>query len=1006
MASDSNGLGSISAAVCRLPWQPNSIPRAEVPLCRRDSKSVVPPLSPLAVTKQRTFGKLLVQGVAADIRGATMQDQAKDQRGAPPQAVPRATTMLNAGTTPSSTELGTPQQPRGHTGNAERGRGEQVDSKLTGRRRIQRLEKEKLEMTSTHNQQLCALDAELARLRSSVERGEAQRAELQYRVAVGRRDAQRACESNEALAEQSAALQKVLDMTRQARQEERLALQQEVDERDALVEGLTSESERLHRLLLHQEEALEEVQRRMVGLQKERDKEVQGRKSLEANVEAERAAHLEFKHKCEVAQAALAQERRGQREAQYNLELLRGALGDVERAYQEERESRQGTEKALQRLQTEYEQYKCDVSVALETEKRNTAELAEKLEEEKRQHGNTHLLVEQNRQVHCGKLLEEIREALQQRTHKGAKDDGKRSLPADVMQLLHLRLSGQEVAEQQVQDLLLACERLDEEKQTLKRLTAHQERRLQEVRQLSLKLQERVSRLQEESRDWAVHNEKLQDESKTHLSFLHCISQRLLAGSVLAGPQITPGTLSRSDLCDLISELVEQLTSDLQEANNKVARLQAACEEKSGRVRQLQGHHKLVLAHAREGRRRRAEAWNSRHARTVTQLRDLLSLSRRKSASFLSACALLAGTTAHAQRRLRSLAEQKHLLASRSAAREDLEEELRRLADALGGDEGGRSEGGGRSPARRRWGKYVCVVSALRRWRAVGRRSTELFRLETGGAGVVVCVATATLMGEDVVEGRDALCARWLRSKRLRSAILDCMADLPPPGSSPPRVRSAARSGLARLLDQIVGQSESAPEILHEMIPQTPPPDDSKALVSRLRHHFLLLSQRLHSAEVERRSLRLQVANLRRTESRGEDPRKTVPAKHFHSVCTNLRQALSGEQEARAMLREQSTQRDSLQLRLDAYAAERARAHRALGRTAEALAEARRRLTGKERSLRILGKHLSRVDKERRRLRHVEDANRRQERLIGNGEAAEEVAIGPASGALKGAARK
>lgn len=37
-----------------------------------------------------------------------------------------------------------------------------------------------------------------------------------------------------------------------------------------------------------------------------------------------------------------------------------------------------------------------------------------------------------------------------------------------------------------------------------------------------------------------------------------------------------------------------------------------------------------------------------------------------------------------------------------------------------------------------------------------------------------------------------------------------------------------------------------------------------QALVSTLQQHFLLFSQRLHSAEVERRSLRLEVANLKK----------------------------------------------------------------------------------------------------------------------------------------------
>lgn len=42
--------------------------------------------------------------------------------------------------------------------------------------------------------QVCGLQAELTRLRSSLERGEAQRAELQYQLTVSRRDGERAAE--------------------------------------------------------------------------------------------------------------------------------------------------------------------------------------------------------------------------------------------------------------------------------------------------------------------------------------------------------------------------------------------------------------------------------------------------------------------------------------------------------------------------------------------------------------------------------------------------------------------------------------------------------------------------------------------------------------------------------------------------------------------------------------------------------------------------------------------
>ncbi|XP_034722100.1 coiled-coil domain-containing protein 171-like, partial [Etheostoma cragini] len=99
-----------------------------------------------------------------------------------------------------------------------------------------------------------------------------------------------------------------------------------------------------------------------------------------------------------------------------------------------------------------------------------------------------------------------------------------------------------------------------------------------------------------------------------------------------------------------------------------------------------------------------------------------------------------------------------------------------------------------------------------------------------------------------------------------------------PPGSSPPDVTSLARSALSRLLDHLLDQSDAASSLSPSRADEdtlsgrlrrglsrlTPPKPNTKALVSTLQQHFLLFSQRLHSVEVERRSLRLEVANLKR----------------------------------------------------------------------------------------------------------------------------------------------
>ncbi|KAM3857465.1 coiled-coil domain-containing protein 171 [Diretmus argenteus] len=1030
-----------------------------------------------------------------------------------------------------------------------------VTGEEMARRRVHQLEKDKLELTSIHNQEVSRLQAQLARLRSDVERGEAQRQTLEYQLVVRRREAERDAEKRERLTaraaelQQSAAdLQKALDITRQAREEDQHALQQEVEERDRLVQSVSSENERLHQLLQEQEEALEVLDRRIVELEKEREKEAeavkqqandlkylmekdersraerelsdQRLKSLESNIEAERAAHLESKFNSEIIQlrirdleAAVAVERSGHQEALSSLELIRGQFRELERAYSLEREKTSGTEHTLERLQKEYQQCKSDLDVALETERKATSDLTHRLEENRRQHANTCSLLEQanqrlsHREEDYMSCMKQIRETLQQHINS-AKHDGNQNHSAVVLELLKTTLSSYQhrldTTTKQVQDLLFASERLDEENQKLRQLISDQQRQTEEAELLSITLKEEVMCLRQESSDRSTQNLSLraelqtaqlalerereererereerekekeererevqritdhyQEESKARLSFLYCLYQRLLAGCVLLDQsQCILGTFSWVELCDVITEQADQLTSDLRKANDKLAHLQSVCERKSVCVRELQRSQECVLSRLEESVRRREEAWNDQHTHTVTQLQDelqlcrsqrdslqdhvsslerhrssltsdlsrlqgLLTQSRGESASFLSACALLAGALTHTYRRTHTLSAQKTLLSRRLAEREALEEEVRRLASALGGEE--EEEGGGsRRRAVMRWRRSVCVVLAVRRWCVLARRSTVLFRLEQGGGGQAVCVcvdgesATESRKGHDAPttdkdddEGRGEVCVRWLRSKHLSSVILSSMAELQGAlahtGPSPPEVMSAARSGLSRLLKNVLDQSESVSSLspyrntLASRLEQglhTQP--GLKALVSTLQQHFLVFSQRLHSAEVERRGLRLEVANLKRAAKgelgrRREDPCSLVPAERFDSVCVELRQALSREQQAQALVEEQSDELHTLKLRLHTHTADETHTQHTLSLTAQSLSQARQEVSRKERSLRILGKHLSGVQRERReledRLRQAEEdlreATRCKESVVNYMKAAE-----------------
>ncbi|KAM4565395.1 coiled-coil domain-containing protein 171 [Fundulus diaphanus] len=935
--------------------------------------------------------------------------------------------------------------------------------------RLNLLEKEKLKLTCSHNQEVCALQAEVARLRSTVERGEARRAELQYQLAASRSDR---C----ALTERAAELQEALLVSQQARQEERRAAQQEVEERQRLIQNFSSEKQRLTRLLQDQEAALEESRRKTAEEQRERQQEGevsrrraaelevleerlerscrekeladQRAKALESSLEAERAAHLESRRDVQVLQvrsrdleAALAVERCGQQEAQRSLELLRSGFSELERVYSLETERRGSAERALERLQAELSHYKSEATVALETERKATFDLSKRLEEEESQHGDTRALLQQVRLAaeRQAQADEAFRDTLQRLSGllRPAKHDGKPS-PAEVLQLLEATLSANqrrlEESTQQVRVLLDASQKLQEENRLLQQLVSDQQEHAEEARRALVQLQEEAAALQLQSSDWSAQKKQLQEElqqekqernqevqevrneAEARLLFLHRLHQRLQPRGIL-------GDVTWAELCEAVTQRVDELTSDLQKAEDQVAVLQAACRRRSTCVRELQRSQQGVLARLEESVRSREEAWSRRHALAVAQLQSqlqlcrsqcdshrdrasslerrcssltsdlsrlqgLLSGSRRESSSSFLACALLGGALRHARRCVGALSEQKALLRRQLAERELLEQEVRRLADALGGQEEEEAEER-RRRTRRRWRRGVCAVLALQRWTALSRKTAALFQLERSGGSVAVCACgdptTASLKDENG-EGAEGVCARWLRSKSLPSVVLSSMVDLQGAlantASSPPDVISAARSGLSRLLDHLLDQSaRSVPRGSAEQTLIQDRQTSLKALVSALQQHFLDFSQRLHSAEVERRSLRLEVANLKKgLQQERAELNRTVPSERFQSACEELRQALNREQEAQALIQEQSARLQALQQRADKHCF---RQTATLSQTKQALSEVRQQLSRKERSLRILGKHLSGVQKEKRQLE--EKLQRAEEQLRENG---------------------
>ncbi|XP_071022399.1 coiled-coil domain-containing protein 171 isoform X1 [Oncorhynchus clarkii lewisi] len=1051
--------------------------------------------------------------------------------------------------------------------------------------RVNQLERDKLELTSKHNEQVSSLEGQVARLRAAVERGEAQRQTLEYDMAVVRKEAgvERSnlqenmaalCSQNEQLMElqqRVCVLQKALEITRMAREEDQHALQQEVEERDGLVlsantenDQLTAENKHLHTLLQDQEETLQELKRRMGEVQRERERDgealrrqtselgyitereermkkeletaLQRVKTLETNIESERAAHLESKFNSEIIQlrirdleAALQVEKCSQAEAVSSLDMVKQQFREVERAYSIERDRARDSTGRLAQLEKDYLSSKAELSAELEKERRTASQVRDQLQElhTLHTHSLTQLDMARKRQVlleeEFESYLRELQQLLQLHTAVGQLTteepvgEGRKHSPSTVMNMLGTTLTTYQTTLDQttteVLDQQKQSERLFQEVQSNQRLMSEQKSHLEELRAALSDCNVELQRLRSQCSEKTLQTNRLQTDLQTaqqhwerererekqregerektrekqregerekerertvelqaevqrirqlnqkdsqeKLSFLHGLFQRLLAGCVLVSqPQCILGSFSWAELCDVITEHVDTLTSDLTRANERVSHLQAVCESNSVCVSQLQQSQEGVLVRIEETVKQREETWTAQrhemdqqHTHTVTLLQGkiqmfgaqleearqrLSSLEKERSqltndlamlqktltqsdlqgSTLLSACTLLAGALTHLTHATHTLRTQKTLLTRRLAEREGLEMEVRTLVQALGEGRGEGDEerkGGGV----RRWRRCVVCVIAVNRLCVLGRGSRLVFRV--GGQrypsiGVRVSVvppleerekaSTPQSKGEEDNddEGRGRLCVRWLRRKDISFFITSSMAELQEAlehtVSSSQVVLSAARNSLSRLLDHLLTPSDRGSHLkpysvnkgtlvsrlgqgLHRL---TAKQMSNKCLVVSLQQHFLVFTHRLHSAEVERRSLRLEVARLKRVTKGDRGPCHLVPAERFGSVCEELRQALQREEQAQGLLRQQSDQLHTLGLRMDTHCGEEREREHTLSQAVQSLSEARQEVRQKEQSLRVLGKHLSGLQQEKKSLeesvRHAEDALR------------------------------
>ncbi|XP_017542617.1 coiled-coil domain-containing protein 171 [Pygocentrus nattereri] len=521
-------------------------------------------------------------------------------------------------------------------------------------------------------------------------------------------------------------------------------------------------------------------------------------------------------------------------------------------------------------------------------------------------------------------------------------------------------------------------------------------------------------------------------DQQEKLAFLHSLYQQLVAGCVLVSPpQSMLGSFSWVELSAVLQEHVDALTSDLSSANQKISGLESVCEGKAAALasvceqlkqreeswirqrKELDAHHSQLTSEfqtrVQDLRRKLDQAEESIRVlergrsdleQEVTRLQDLVSVCRRDDASLLAACALLAGCVCELYGRVGALARQKAALWGRVCDGAALEREVGSLLQALSEPEArGQPEVRGGVRAFRRC--VIAVLAALR-LRALQRNSRRLFRVSgSSGESPGVCVWEVRLREgslrreREEEEEKSVRVMKMLRSSELAVLIHSCMQGVQQEldkAELSSAVLNAAQNSFSKLLERLLSEADPGSwgccgnvgmlarllghglQRLHTAHHVPPGRYTSKCMVSSLQQHFLVFTQRLHSAEVERRELRLELSRLKRSTAHARNkPRDSahttcVPVDQFQSVCAELSSALQREQEVQALLHDQATQLQELGLTMELHTGDQLEKDRTLAQAVQSLSEAKAELKRKEQSLRLLGKRLSQSQQEKQQL--------------------------------------
>ncbi|NWR74394.1 CC171 protein, partial [Centropus unirufus] len=423
------------------------------------------------------------------------------------------------------------------------------------------------------------------------------------------------------------------------------------------------------------------------------------------------------------------------------------------------------------------------------------------------------------------------------------------------------------------------------------------------------------------------------------------------------------------------------------------------------------------------------QRWEKLAVENVSVKKELTQVQEEHS-SLLAACALLAGALYPLYGRSCAMSSQRDLLQDQVNIYELVNQEIRTLVHALSDIE---EESQDEAKLKKKkfsgliwvFRRTVIAILAANRLKVLAQSSSSLFSWVNGfkeGVGILVCVGDSkgksNLSSREDEPNRCVEALSWFSSSDLLAAIVSSVTELqnvvnktdPEPWLSGHLLVSAARNSFSKLMDKL------------HVIMETIPLDSSRSitylekdsLVQRLAHglhkinaqaqeaglcdrlpvmksiaflqkQVFEFTQRLHTAEVERRSLRLKLAEFKWnfSEMKKEADKaqnlqeqldtfkqsKLMTLERFETAREELSNALFRERQAQVLLNEQAQQLQELNNQLELHSSEEADKTQILSETVKRLSEAKMELRRKDQSLRQLNRLLTQLEQDKRRLK-------------------------------------